>query len=64
LLSRRRVVVTGLGVITPVGITRPQLWDGLQRQRSAVRSLTRFDPSIFRSHLAAEVNDFVVTDHI
>jgi 3-oxoacyl-[acyl-carrier-protein] synthase II len=63
-LSRRRVVVTGLGVITPVGITRPQLWDGLQRQRSAVKSLTRFDPSIFRSHLAAEVNDFVVTDHI
>jgi 3-oxoacyl-[acyl-carrier-protein] synthase II len=63
-LSRRRVVVTGLGVITPVGISRAGLWEGLQRQRSAVRPLTRFDPSVFRSHLAAEVNDFVATDHI
>ena len=64
MLSRRRVVVTGLGVITPVGISRAGLWEGLQRQRSAVRPLTRFDPSVFRSHLAAEVNDFVATDHI
>ena len=64
MLSRRRVIVTGLGVITPIGITREGLWDGLQRERSAVRSLSRFDPSIFRSHLAAEVNDFVATDHM
>ena len=64
MLSRRRVVVTGLGAITPVGITRDGLWDGLRRERSAVRSLTRFDPSIFRSHLAAEVDDFVATDHM
>ena len=64
MLSRRRVVVTGLGVITPVGISRAGLWEGLQRERSAVRALTRFDPSVFRSHLAAEVNDFVATDHI
>src|SRR4051812_16646392 len=34
------------------------------RQRSAVRSITRFDPSIFRSHNAAEINDFVPTDHL
>jgi 3-oxoacyl-[acyl-carrier-protein] synthase II len=40
------------------------LWDGIRRQRSAVGSLTRFDPSPFRSHNAAEVNDFVPTDHL
>ena len=61
---RRRVVVTGLGVITPVGTTGAGLWAGIREERSAVRSLTRFDPSVFRSHNAAEVNDFVATDHI
>jgi 3-oxoacyl-[acyl-carrier-protein] synthase II len=61
---RRRVVVTGIGAITPIGITRDKLWNGVRAERSAVRSLTRFDPSIFRSHNAAEVNDFVPTDHL
>ena len=60
----RRVVITGIGAITPIGIGRDGLWAGLRAQRSAVRSLTRFDPSIFRSHNAAEVNDFVATDHL
>jgi 3-oxoacyl-[acyl-carrier-protein] synthase II len=40
------------------------LWDGIRRQQSAVGSLTRFDPTPFRSHNAAEVNDFVPTDHL
>jgi 3-oxoacyl-[acyl-carrier-protein] synthase II len=62
--QRRRVVVTGVGAITPIGLTGAGLWDGLRREHSAVRSLTRFDPSIFRSHNAAEVNDFVPTDHL
>jgi 3-oxoacyl-[acyl-carrier-protein] synthase II len=63
-LPRRRVAITGIGAITPIGITEPQLWAGIRSQRSAVRSLTRFDPSIFRSHNAAEVNDFVPTDFL
>jgi 3-oxoacyl-[acyl-carrier-protein] synthase II len=62
--QRRRVVVTGLGAITPIGTTGVGLWEGLRRQRSAVGAVTRFDPSIFRSHNAAEVNDFVPTDHL
>jgi 3-oxoacyl-[acyl-carrier-protein] synthase II len=61
---RRRVVVTGIGAITPIGITGSTLWEGVRAERSAVRSLTRFDPSIFRSHNAAEVNDFVPGDHL
>jgi 3-oxoacyl-[acyl-carrier-protein] synthase II len=63
-VDRRRVVITGIGAITPIGTTCDGFWAGLQRQRSAVRSLTRFDPSEFRSHNAAEINDFVPTDHL
>ncbi len=62
--DRRRVVITGIGAITPIGLARGGLWDGLRRERSAVRPLTRFDPSPYRSHNAAEVNDFVPTDHL
>jgi 3-oxoacyl-[acyl-carrier-protein] synthase II len=40
------------------------MWCGLLRQRSAVKSISRFDPSQFRSHNAAEVNDFVPGDHL
>ncbi|HJQ11535.1 MAG TPA: beta-ketoacyl-ACP synthase II [Gemmatimonadaceae bacterium] len=63
-MEKRRVVITGVGPITPIGTTRDCFWNGLQSQRSAVRSISRFDPSIFRSHNAAEINDFVPTDHL
>jgi 3-oxoacyl-[acyl-carrier-protein] synthase II len=62
--GRRRVVITGIGAITPIGSTKEGMWDGVLRERSAVRSLTRFDPSIFRSHNAAEVPDFDPNDFI
>jgi len=60
----RRVAITGIGAITPIGVTVDGLWSGLRAQRSAVRSITRFDPSPFRSHIAAEVDDFEPTDFI
>jgi 3-oxoacyl-[acyl-carrier-protein] synthase II len=63
-MVRRRVVVTGIGAITPIGITRAAMWDGLRAQRSAVRSISKFDPSEFRSHNAAEVRDFVAGDFL
>ncbi len=63
-MNSRRVVITGIGAITPIGLEREGLWEGLRARRSAVRSLTRFDPSIFRSHNAAEVSDFVASDHL
>ena len=61
---RRRVAITGIGAITPIGTGRSALWEGLQAGKSAVTSLTRFDPSIFRSHLAAEIPDFHPADHM
>ncbi len=63
-MSKRRVVITGIGPITPIGTSREEFWSGLQQQKSAVRSISRFDPSEFRSHNAAEINDFVPTDHL
>ncbi|HEY0972730.1 MAG TPA: beta-ketoacyl-ACP synthase II [Gemmatimonadales bacterium] len=63
-MSHRRVVITGIGAITPLGTGREAFWEGLRRERSAVGTVTRFDPSIFRSHNAAEVRDFVAADHL
>jgi len=56
--AQRRVAVTGIGIVSPIGITRDGLWEGLQTGRSAVRTITRWDPSMFRSHNAAEIDDF------
>ena len=53
-----------MGVVTPIGIGREALWTGLQSRRSAVRTITRFDPAIWRSHIAAEVDDFRPEDFI
>ena len=61
---KRRVVVTGIGALTPIGLEVEGLWNGLHERRSAVRTVTRFDPSPFRSHMAAELRDFAVEDHL
>jgi 3-oxoacyl-[acyl-carrier-protein] synthase II len=60
----RRVVVTGIGCLTPIGTGVEGLWEGLQRRESAVRRISRFDPSPFRSHIAAQVDDFEPTDYM
>ena len=60
----RRVVITGIGAVTPIGLGAEGLWDGLRQRRSAIRSLTRFDPSHFKSRVAGEVDGFHPTDHI
>ena len=60
----RRVVITGIGAITPIGLGVDGLWDGLRRRTSAVRCITRFDPTVFKSRIAGEVPDFMPSDHI
>ena len=54
-MTRRRVAITGLGPITPIGNGVDGLWDGVRRGESAVRTITRFDPTPFTSRVAAEV---------
>jgi 3-oxoacyl-[acyl-carrier-protein] synthase II len=56
--SPRRVVITGIGAITPIGTGRDGLWRGLRCGRSAVRPLTRFDATPFKSQVAAQIDDF------
>jgi 3-oxoacyl-[acyl-carrier-protein] synthase II len=57
-----RVAITGIGPITAVGSGRDAFWNGLRACRSPIRRVTRFDPSPWRSRLAAEVDDFDPTD--
>ncbi len=63
-MSERRVVITGLGAITPIGSGADGLWCGVRRGRSAARRITRFDPTPFRSHVAAEIDDFDPLDYL
>jgi len=60
----RRVVITGVGAVTPIGTAAAGLWAGLEARASAVREITRFDPAPFRSRIAAEIPDFRPQDHL
>ncbi len=57
--SGRKVVITGLGAVTPLGIGAPALFDGLLAGRSGVRTITRFDTASHATHFAAEVRQSV-----
>jgi 3-oxoacyl-[acyl-carrier-protein] synthase II len=60
----RRVAVTGIGCVTPIGTGAEGLFDGLRARRSAVRTITRFDATPFRSRNAAEIPDFRPRDFL
>jgi 3-oxoacyl-[acyl-carrier-protein] synthase II len=60
---RRRVAVTGIGAITPIGHGASGLWRGVLANRSAVRLIDRFDATPFPSRIAAQVEDFRAQDH-
>ena len=62
--GRRRVVVTGIGALTPIGLGVDGLWDGLKRRQSAVGPVQAFDPEPFKSRIAAEVRDYHATDFL
>ena len=63
-MQLKRVVVTGLGALTPIGNNVPQYWDSLQKGISGAGPITRFDASKFKTRFACEVKDFVPTDFI
>jgi 3-oxoacyl-[acyl-carrier-protein] synthase II len=63
-LSKRRVVITGMGIVSPVGNTIPDAWANILAGKSGVGTITRFDASAFASRVAGEVKDFDVTDYL
>jgi 3-oxoacyl-[acyl-carrier-protein] synthase II len=63
-MELKRVVVTGLGAITPVGNTAEETWKNLLAGVSGAAEIKSFDTSLFKTHFACEVKDFKVTDYL
>lgn len=63
-MTRRRVVVTGLGVVSPVGNTVAEAWENLTAGKSGITRITKFDPTAFKSQIAGEVKNFDVTTYL
>ncbi|MDV6342548.1 beta-ketoacyl-ACP synthase II [Nitrosomonas sp. Is35] len=63
-MSKRRVVVTGLGIVSPVGSTVSSAWEGIISGKSGITRITRFDASSFASQIAGEVKDFDIHQYL
>ena len=63
-MSRRRVVVTGLGIISPVGNTVSETWDNIVAGKSGIGPITRFDASAISARIAGEVKGFDVSTYL
>jgi beta-ketoacyl-acyl-carrier-protein synthase II len=62
--SRARVVVTGIGAISPLGLTAHDLWDGLVKGRSGIRRITQFDASQMPCQIAGEIEGFEPSNYM
>ncbi len=62
--GRRRVVITGAGAVTPLGLTAEETWQGLVGGQSGIHTIERFDPSELPVHIAGEVRDFSIKDWV
>lgn len=63
-MELKRVVVTGLGALTPIGSTLEEYWNGLISGKSGAAPIQQFDASKFKTKFACEVKDFNVNDHL
>ncbi|MBS0425266.1 MAG: beta-ketoacyl-ACP synthase II [Proteobacteria bacterium] len=63
-MSKRKVVVTGLGIVSPVGNTVPSAWESIVSGKSGITRITRFDASNFASQIAGEVKDFDIQQYL
>ena len=63
-MEKRRVVVTGLGAVTPIGNTVDEFWAGIKEGKVGIGPITKFDTSDFKVKIAAEVKDFVAKDRM
>ncbi len=62
-MELKRVVVTGIGAITPLGKTAPETWENAKRGVSGAAEITHFDTSKFKTHFACEVKDYNALDY-
>ena len=60
----RRVVVTGMGAVTPIGIGVEAFWENVKKKTLGFGEITRFDTTDYKVHIAAEVKDFVGKDYM
>lgn len=63
-MSKRKIVITGLGIISPVGNTVSDAWENVHSGKSGITRITRFDPSPFTSQIAGEVKDFDIKQYL
>jgi len=63
-LSRRRVVITGLGIVCPIGNTVAEAWSSVLAAKSGISRITHFDPSLLSSRIAGEVKNFDVAAYL
>ena len=63
-MSKRRVVITGLGIVSPVGNSVSNAWENIVAGKSGITRITRFDASIFSSQIAGEVKDFDIHHYL
>lgn len=63
-MARKRIVVTGMGIISPVGNTVGQAWENILAAKSGIRGITRFDITDFPVRIAGEVRDFDVANYL
>ncbi len=63
-MKKNKVVVTGIGIVSPVGIDRETTWDSIIRGRSGINTINSFDTQGLETNIAAQVNDFDPTDYI
>ena len=63
-IMSRRVVVTGMGAITPIGLSVDEFWNGVKEGKLGFGEITRFDSSEYKAHMAAEVKGFVGKDYM
>ena len=61
---KRRVVVTGLGAVTPIGNTVDEFWAGIKEGKVGIGPITKFDASEFKVQIAAEVKGFVAKERM
>ena len=59
----RRVVITGLGAITPIGNNVEEFWEGIEQKKCGIDKISLFDATGFKTSLVAEINDYEASEH-